>query len=132
MKTVLIIMACMCQWLFLGMTALAADECEVIDAHYYERQQGEILTEPGAPYPYGRYRIVVYPCADVTVRDNYGSLFTRIIEITATFSDRSRASKVGWCDRKKIGSEVQYFCIVCFEKDFPISDVTCDFRLGTP
>jgi hypothetical protein len=132
LKTVLIIIACMYQWLFLGMTALAADECEVTEAYYYERAQGEIVTEPGSSYPYGIYRTMVYPCADVTVRDNYGSLFPRIVEITATFNDGSRASKIGWCDKKNVGNEVRYFCIVCFEKDSPISDVTCDFRLRTP
>jgi hypothetical protein len=131
-KTVLVIVVCICQWLLPAAAALAADECEVIDAYYYEREQGDIVTEPGSPYPYGIYRTAVYPCADVTVRDNNGSLFPRVIEITAIFGDGSKASKVGWCDRKNMGNEVRYFCIVCFEKDFPISEANCDFRLTTP
>ncbi len=123
-----IIVVCICHWLFPGGETLAADDCEVIAAVYYERAQGEIVTEPGGEYPYRRYQTVVYPCADVTVRDNYGSLFPRTIEITAIFSDGSRASRIGWCDKKSAENEVVYFCIVCFESDLPVSNVTCRFK----
>ncbi len=127
-KAARIIVFCMCQWLFWGSATLAADDCEVIKALYYERAQGEIVTETWSEYPYRRYQTVVYPCADVTVRDNYRSLLPRVIEITATFSDGSRASKIGWCDKKRADKEVVYFCIVCFEGDLFISDVACSFR----
>jgi len=123
-----IIVACMCQWLFLGSAALAADECEVVKASYYERTQEEIVTDRSGVYAYRKYQRVVYPCADVTIRDNYGSAFPRVIEITAIFSDQGRASKKAWCDKKTLENEVTYFCIVCFESEFPVTNVTCDFR----
>lgn len=122
-----IIVACMCQWLFLGGVALAADECEVVKSFFYERVQGEIVTDWGLS-PYKRYQTVVYPCADVTVRDTYGSAFIRVVEITATLSDQSRVSKKAWCDKKSFENDVMYSCIVCFESDFPVSSVTCNFR----
>jgi hypothetical protein len=78
--------------------------------------------------PYRKYQRVVYPCADVTIRDNYRSAFPRIIEINATFSDQGRASKKAWCDKKSAENEVIYFCIVCFESEFPVIGVTCEFR----
>ncbi len=127
-KTAGIIVLCICQWLFLGAATLSADDCEVIKAYYYVRVQGEIVMDSAGAYPYGRYQTVVYPCADVTVRDNYGSLFPRVIEITAVFSDDSTASRTGWCDKKSVDNEFRYFCIVCFEKDSPISNVTCRFK----
>jgi len=118
----------MCQWLFLGGAALAADECEVVKAYYYETTQGEIVTDWGGVSTYKRYQTVVYPCADVTIRDTYGSAFIRNVEITATFSDQSSASKKAWCDKKSLENDVIYFCIVCFESDFPVSSVSCNFR----
>lgn len=127
-KTARIIVVCMCQWFFWTVATLAADDCEVIKAIYYERVQGEIVTEPGGDFPYRRYQTVVYPCADVTVRDNYGSLLPRVVEITAFFSDESMATKIGWCDKKSLGNEVGYFCIACFESNFLISDVACRFK----
>lgn len=123
-----IIVACMCQCLFFSGAALAADECEVVKASYYERTQEEIVTDWSGVYAYRRYQRVVYPCADVTIRDNYGSAFIRVIEITATFSDQSSASKKAWCDKKSLENDVTYFCIVCFESEFPVSNVTCNFR----
>ena len=123
-----IIVACMCQWLLLGGAALAADECEVVKAYYYERMQGEIVTDWSGVYAYRRYQRVVYPCADVTIRDNYGSALPRNVEITAIFSDQGSASKKAWCDKKTLENEVIYFCIVCFESEFPVTNVTCDFR----
>jgi len=123
-----IIVVCMCQWLFLGSAALAADECEVVKASYYERTQGEIVADWGSGFLYKRYQTVVYPCADVTVRDTYGSAFIRVVEITATFSDQSSVSKKAWCDKKTLENEVIYFCIVCFESEFPVTNVTCSFR----
>ncbi len=116
------------QWLLPVDATLAADDCEVIRANYYEKVQGEIVTDTDRGYPYGRYRTVVYPCADVTVRDNYSKLLPRVVEITAVFTDKSSASKVGWCDKKSADNENVYFCIVCFESAFPISGVTCRFR----
>jgi len=123
-----IILVCMCQWLFLTGEALAADECEVVKAYFYERTQGEIVTDWGSGFLYKKYQTVVFPCADVTVRDTYGSAFTRVVEITATFSDQSSASKKAWCDKKSLENDVTYFCIVCFESEFPVSSVTCNFR----
>lgn len=123
-----IIVACMCLWLFLGGAALAADECQVVKAYFYERTQGEIVTDWGSGFLYKRYQTVVYPCADVTVRDTYRSAFIRVVEITATFSDQSSASKKAWCDKKSLENDVTYFCIVCFESEFPVSSVTCNFR----
>jgi hypothetical protein len=112
----------------LGGAALAADECEVVKASYYERTQEEIVTDWSGVYAYRRYQRVVYPCADVTIRDTYGSAFIRNVEITATFSDQSKASKKAWCDKKVLENDVQYFCIVCFESEFSVSSVTCEFR----
>ncbi|HUO76164.1 MAG TPA: hypothetical protein VMU21_01180 [Thermodesulfovibrionales bacterium] len=123
-----IMVACMCQWLFLSSAALAADECEVVKASYYERTQGEIVTDWSGGYAYRRYQTVVYPCADVTVRDTYGSAFIRVVEITATFSDQGKASKKAWCDKKTLENDVTYFCIVCFENEFPVTNVACNFR----
>ena len=123
-----IVAACMCMWLFSGEAALAADECEVVKAYYYERTQGEIVTDWQGVFAYRRYQTVVYPCADVTVHDTYGSAFIRVIEITAVFSDQSKASKKAWCDKKTVEDDVIYFCIVCFESEFPVSSVTCEFR----
>lgn len=122
-----IIVVCMCQWLFFEGAVFAADECEVVKAYYYQRTQGEIVTEwMGSPYK--KYQKMVYPCADVTVRDAYGSAFIRVVEITAVFSDQSMASKKAWCDKKSIENDIIYSCIVCFESDFPVSSVTCNFR----
>lgn len=123
-----IIAACMCQWLFFGGTALAADECEVVKVYYYERMQGEIVTDWESGFLHRKYQRVVYPCADVTIRDNYGSAFPRVVEIIAVFSDQSMALKKAWCDKKSFEDEVIYFCIVCFESEFPVTSVTCNFR----
>ncbi len=114
--------------LFTVAAALAAEDCEVLEANYYLRAQGEIVTESGGDYPYPRYQTEIYPCADVNIRDNYGSLLPRVVEITAIFGDDSRASKIGWCDRKSLDNEVRYYCIACFEKHSPISSVTCSFK----
>ena len=123
-----IIVACMCLCVLFSGAALAADECEVVKAYYYERTQGEIVTDWGSGFLYKKYQTVVYPCADVTIRDTYGSAFIRVVEITATFSDQSSASKKGWCDKRSLENDVTYFCIVCFESEFPVSSVTCNFR----
>lgn len=123
-----IIVACICQWLLWGGAVLAADECEVVKAYFYERTQGEIVTDLEGVSPYKRYQTVAYPCADVTVRDTYGSAFIRVVEITAVFSDQSSALKKAWCDKKGLENDIIYFCIVCFESEFPISSVTCNFR----
>jgi hypothetical protein len=64
----------------------------------------------------------------VTIRDNYGSVFPRVVEITAVFSDQGEATKKAWCDKKSAENEVIYFCIVCFESEFPVASVTCNFR----
>ena len=123
-----IIAACISLWILSRGAVFGADECEVVKASYYERTQGEIVTDLGGVTPYRRYETVVYPCAEVTIRDTYGSAFVRVVEITATFSDQSKASKKAWCDRKSLENDVIYFCIVCFESEFPVSSVTCNFR----
>jgi hypothetical protein len=126
-SSLVIIVACMCQWLFFVGAAFAADECEVVKASYYQRMQGEIVTGWTGGASHKKYQKMVYPCADVTVRDTYGSAFMRVVEIAAVFSDQSTASKKAWCDKKNIENEVIYFCIVCFQSDFPVSSLTCNF-----
>ena len=123
-----IISACISLWLSWGSAAFAADECEVVKASFYERRQGEIVTDWGGGFLQKRYQTVIYPCADVTIRDTYKSASIRVVEITATFSDQSIASKKAWCDKKVVEDDVTYFCIVCFESEFPVSGVTCEFR----
>jgi hypothetical protein len=118
----------MCRLLFFCGAAAAADECEVVKASFYERRQGEIVTDWGGGFLQKRYQTVIYPCADVTIRDTYKSASIRVVEITATFSDQSIASKKAWCDKKVVEDDVTYFCIVCFESEFPVSGVTCEFR----
>ncbi|HXX81808.1 MAG TPA: hypothetical protein VEI46_09675 [Thermodesulfovibrionales bacterium] len=100
----------------------------MVKAYYFERTQGEIVTDWQGIYAYRRYQTVVYPCADLAIRDTYGSAFTRAVEITATFSDQSSISKKAWCDKKVLENDLLYFCIACFQSKFRVSSVSSNFR----
>ena len=127
MKSFIVTFILALQFLCLRAASLAED-CEILNARFYERKQGEIVTDWNAGIPYRRYQSMVYPCAEVTIRDKTGSLSQKEVEIMATFTDQSTASKKAWCDRKRLEEGDLYSCIVCFESGFPISDLTCIFK----
>jgi hypothetical protein len=128
MKSLVVTLIVASQCLCLLATPLAADDCEILNALFYERKQGEIVTDWNAGIPYRRYQSVVYPCAYITIRDNAGSISQKEVEFLATFTDQSTASKKAWCDRKRLEGGDEYSCTVCFESDSPIADLKCIFK----
>ncbi len=97
-------------------------------AVFYERRQGEIVTDIESVIPHRRFQIVTYPCAALTIRDNSRLMYTKDIEVEATFADRNTIVKKAWCDKKQTEDGEIYSCTVCFESDSPVSKVTCVFK----
>lgn len=108
--------------------ALGGDECEIVKAFFYERKQGEIVTDWHSGIPYRRYQTMNYPCATLTIKDNSGLMYEKEVEVTAIFVDHRTAVKKVWCDRKQGEDGEIYACIACFESDAPVSKVTCTFK----
>ncbi len=112
---------------FFHVRALAAEECEIVKAVFYEREQREIVTDLDSGVPYRRYRTVTYPCAALTIRDNSRLMHSKDIEVAATFADGNTEVKRGWCDKVPSNEGEIYSCVVCFESGSLISKVTCTF-----
>lgn len=108
--------------------SFGGDECEIVKRVLYESRQGEIVTDWNSGIPYRRYQTVTYPCATLTIRDNSGLMYTKDIEVAATFADQNALVKRAWCDKKQGEDGEMYSCIVCFESDSPISKITCIFK----
>jgi hypothetical protein len=127
-RSLLIVSALVSLCLFLFDNSPAADECEIVKAVFYERKQGEIVTDLDSGIPCRRYQVVTCPCAMLTIRDNSRLMYSKDIEVEATFADQATRAKKAWCDKKQREDDETYSCIVCFESDLPISKVICTFR----
>lgn len=129
-KSIIFISSLVFQFLFLFIDSVIANDCEILKVFFYDRKQEEIVTDWHAGIPYKRYQSVIYPCAQLTIRDNSKSISStdKDIEVTALFTNKSTIVKKLWCDRKRLEDGDIYSCIVCFESDFPISNVTCSFN----
>jgi len=109
--------------LFAAPGFLFADDCKIIDSKKTERVEGMILPDGGI------VPIAKYQCASVMVRNSArGERLPRDIVVSATFTDANVDAKRIDGDRKRFnGGEIQQ-CFVCFQSDFPIEDIRCEFR----
>lgn len=116
-------------FLFLPVDPLLADDCEIVKTFFYDRKQGEIVTDWLGGVAYKRYQSVVYHCADLRIRDNSPLMSEKEIELTVTFDNGSTVVKEKlWCDRKGGDNGDIYSCTACFESDSPVSGLTCTFK----
>ncbi len=108
---------------------LLAEDCEILKVFAYERRQEEIVTDWYAgTTPYRKYQVVIYPCVNLTIRDNSSSYSEKVIELSAAFSDQGTIVKKLWCDRKGGDNGDIYTCTACFESDSLPVDLKCSFR----
>ncbi len=117
------------QFLCLRIYPVFADDCEILNVQMFQREQPVIVTDWHMGIPYKKYKIETYPCANITFRNNARmSTYSTDIEVTATFTDQSTKAKNIECDKKHLEPGEEYICSVCFESDFPISNLICRFR----
>ena len=122
---VLIIIQC----LFLFVYPAFADDCEILKADMYQKEQNVIVTDWKDGIPYRKYTTETYRCADMTFRNNFWqAVYSTDIEVTASFSDGSTKSKKITCGKKRLEPFETFFCGICFETGFPISGLVCAFR----
>ncbi len=108
---------------------LAADDCEIVNAKLYQREQPVIVTDWLDGVPYRKYKIETYPCANITFRNSFWQgLYSTDIEVTATFTDQSTKSRKIECEKKRLEPGEEFSCSLCFESNFPISSLACRFR----
>jgi hypothetical protein len=106
-----------------------ASDCEILEVSMYETEQDVIVTDWYKGIAYRKYQTEVYPCAHTKVRSNYEmSISTQDIEITATFTDRSTATKKFGCEERRLEYGEEYSCGVCFESMFPIDSLECTIK----
>jgi len=86
-RSVIFFLFFMCECLFLPVGPSSADDCEIISTFFYERKQGEIVTDWHDGIAYRRYQSVLYPCVDLRIRDNSALLSEKEVELTATLVD---------------------------------------------
>lgn len=107
----------------------ASDDCEIVDVTFYQREQPAIITDWYAGIPYMRYQKFIYPCATITVKNNFWqSISSKDLEITAVFTDKSTATKRFTCEERRLAFGESYTCSICFESEFPISSLECNIR----
>ena len=105
---------------------LHAGDCEILETRMYEKEQNVIVTDWIGGIPYMRYQVEKFPCAHITVRNNFWqSVSTEDITVTATFSDQSTLEKKFGCEKKNLESGAQYSCDMCFESKYPLSALGC-------
>jgi len=108
---------------------VAAGDCKVISSWTYTEQQEVIATEWNAGIPHMKQKTEVYPCASITIRNtDWLKKSSRNINITATFTDTSKATKKFECSERTLNPEDEYSCTVCFETQSSIADLSCRFR----
>lgn len=106
-----------------------ASDCEVISSWTYTEQQEVIATEWNAGIPHMKQKTEVYPCASITIRNaDWLKKSSKNINITATFTDKTKATKNFDCAEKTLNPEEEYSCTVCFETQSSIADLSCRFR----
>lgn len=114
---------------FMIINPAPASDCEIINVAFYEREQPAIITDWFAGIPYMKYQKFIYPCATITVKNNFWqSISSNDLEITAVFTDKSTATKRFICEEKRIAFGETFSCSICFESEFPISSLECDIR----
>ena len=106
-----------------------ASHCEVLEVSMYEAEQDVIATDWHQGIAYRKYQTEVYPCAHMKVRSKYEmSISTEDMEITATFTDRSTATKNFGCEERRLEYGEEYYCGICFESTFPIDSLECTLK----
>ncbi len=115
--------------MFLSTEYSYAADCEILDVEMYETEQSVIATDWYWGIAYRKYQTEVYPCVHIRLRSNYQlSISTEDLEITATFTDKSRAVKKFGCKEKRLEYGEEYLCGICFESKFPIDSLECTVK----
>lgn len=108
---------------------VGAGDCEVISSWTFTEQQDVISTEWNVGIAHMKQKTEVYPCASITIRNNdWLRKSSKNINITATFTDKSKAIKNFNCAEKTLNPGDEYSCTVCYETQSSIADLSCRFR----
>jgi hypothetical protein len=106
-----------------------AGNCEIISSWTYTEKQKVIASEWHVGITHMKLKTEVYPCASITIRNtDWLKKSSKNINITATFTDKSKATKKFDCPEKTLNPEDEYSCTVCFETQSSIDDLSCRFR----